>query len=62
MVVLNIITPSSEHTVYFKEPLSNPNYIRLLSTSLYNSWYNLKKKQEEKYLGLLVILVKKKIS
>ena len=46
MVVLIIIAPSSEHTVYFKEPLSNPSYIRLLSASLYNSWYNLKKRTE----------------
>ena len=30
--------------VYFDHDNANPNYIRLLSASLYNSWYNLKKK------------------
>ena len=50
MVVLTIIAPSNEHTVYFKEPLSNPSYIRLLSASLYNSWYNLKKKRWTNFL------------
>ena len=46
MVVLTIIAPSSEHTVYFKEPIPKPSYIRLLSASLYNSWLNLKKRGE----------------
>ena len=46
MVVLTIIAPSSQHTFYFKEPLSNPSYICLLSASLYNSSYNLKKRGE----------------
>ena len=60
MVVLTIIAPSSKHTVYFKEPLSNPSYIHLLSASLYNSWFNLKK--EEKYPGLLLMIIKKQLS
>ena len=28
-------------TVYFDHDIANPNYIRLLSASMYNSWYNL---------------------
>ena len=44
MVVLAIIAPSSEHTVYFNQPMKKPNYIRLLSCTFYNSWHNLKKK------------------
>ena len=42
MVVLTIIAPSSEHTVYFDQPIPKPSYIRLLSASLYYLWYNLK--------------------
>ena len=30
MVLLTIIADSSDHTVYFKEPIPKPNYIRLL--------------------------------
>ena len=41
MVVLTIIAPSNDHTVYFDNPIPQPNYIRLLSCSLSNSWYNL---------------------
>ena len=32
------------HTVYFKEPIKNFQYIKLVSCSLYNSWINLKEK------------------
>ena len=42
MVVLTIIAPLNEHTVQFEQPIEKPTYIRLLSHSLYNSWYNLK--------------------
>ena len=42
MVVLTINAPSNDYTVYFDQPISKPNYIRLLNCSLYNSWYNLK--------------------
>ena len=42
MVVLTIVAPSNDHTVYFDQPIPKPNYIRLLSCLLYNSWYNLK--------------------
>ena len=41
MVVLTIVTTSNPHTLYFDHPIEKPRYIRLLSASLYNSWYNL---------------------
>ena len=41
MVLLTIVAPSNPHTVYFDHDIVNPNYIRLLSASMYNSWYNL---------------------
>ena len=40
MVLLTIVAPSNPHTVYFDHDIANPNYIRLLSASMYNSWYN----------------------
>ena len=47
MTILTIITNANDHTVYFKEPLERGfEYIRLISCSLYNSWYNLKEKGE----------------
>ena len=42
MVLLTIFTTSNPHTLYFDHPIEKPNYIKLLSMSLYNSWYNLK--------------------
>ena len=42
MVLLTIVTTSNPHTLYFDHPIEKPSYIRLLSASLYNSWYNLK--------------------
>ena len=42
MVLLRIVTNSNPHTLYFDHPIEKPSYIRLLSTSLYNSWNNLK--------------------
>ena len=45
MVLLTIIAPSSEHTIYFDQPIRKPSYLRLLGCSLYNSWHNLKKKR-----------------
>ena len=48
MVVLTINAPSNDYTVYFDQPIPKPNYIRLLNCSLYNSWYNLKKKRLSK--------------
>ena len=47
MTVLTIITNSNNHTVYFEKPLERGfEYIRLIKSSLYNSWYNLKNKGE----------------
>ena len=43
MVLLTVVTTSNPHTLYFDHPIEKPNYIRLLSASLYNSWNNLKK-------------------
>ena len=44
MTILTIITNANDHTVYFKEPIKNFQYIKLVSCSLYNSWLNLKEK------------------
>ena len=47
MTILTIITNSNDHTVYFEKPLERGfEYIRLISCSLYNSWYNLKERGE----------------
>ena len=43
MVVLTVITTKNYHTVYLNEVLVNIKRIKLLSCSLYNSWYNLKR-------------------
>ena len=43
MVLLTVVTTSNPHTLYFENPIEKPNYIRLLSASLYNSWNTLKK-------------------
>ena len=42
MVLLTIVTNSNPRTLYFDHPIEKPSYIRLLFTSIYNSWYNLK--------------------
>ena len=42
MVLLTVVTNSNPHTLYFDHPIEKPSYIRLLSASLYNSWYTLK--------------------
>ena len=44
MVLLTVVTTSNPHTLYFDHPIEKPSYIRLLSASLYNSWYNLKER------------------
>ena len=47
MTILTIITNSNDHTVYFENPLERGfEYIRLISCSLFNSWYNLKERGE----------------
>ena len=49
MVLLTIVTSSNPHTLYFDHPIEKPSYIRLLSTSLYNSCNNLK---EEAFISV----------
>ena len=45
MVIVTVVTKENPHTVYFEPyPIQKPSYIRVLSCSLYNSWFNLKKK------------------
>ena len=52
MTVLTIITNANDHTVYFEKPLERGfEYIRLISCSLYNSWYNLKERGEIGFVG-----------
>ena len=50
MVVLTIDAPSSEHTVYFDQPIEKPRFISLVSCSLYNSWNNLKQAGSVAYI------------
>ena len=42
MVILSIVAPSNEHTVYFDSPIEKPRFINLKTCSLYNTWFNLK--------------------
>ena len=42
MVIITILAKTNPCTVYFDHPIREPKYVRLLSASLYNSWYNLK--------------------
>ena len=47
MTILTIITNSNDVIIYFENPLNRGfEYIRLISCSLYNSWYNLKERGE----------------
>ena len=47
MTILTIITNSNDVIIYFENPIERGfEYIRLISCSLYNSWYNLKEKGE----------------
>ena len=52
MVVLTVVTNSNPHTLYFDHPIEKPNFIRLLSASFYNSWYNLKQNASIVYTNL----------
>ena len=54
MVLLAIVTTSNPHTLYFDHPIEKPSYIRLLSASIYNSWYNRKRAELfEPYLTVM---------
>ena len=47
MTILTIITNANDHTVDFEKTLERGfEYIRLISCSLFNSWYNLKERGE----------------
>ena len=50
MVLLAIVTTSNPYTVYFDHDIANPNYIHLISASIYNSWHNLKHRADMSYL------------
>ena len=51
MTILTIITNANDHTVYFEKTLERGfEYIRLISCSLFNSWYNLKERGEIGFL------------
>ena len=43
MVVLTIVTNNNGEPVHFEEPIPKVNFIKLISCSLFNSWYNLKR-------------------
>lgn len=40
--MVTIVAPSNDQTVHLEHPIEKLTYIRLLSYSLYNYWYNLK--------------------
>ena len=47
MTILTIIKNANDVIIYFENPLERGfEYIRLISCSFYNSWYNLKEKGE----------------
>ena len=46
MVLLTIVTTSNPRTLYFDHAITKLSYIRLLSASIYNSWFNLKNQAE----------------
>ena len=50
MTILTIITNANGHTVYFKEPIKNFQFIKLVSCFLFNSWINLK---ESGYISII---------
>ena len=58
MVLLTIVALSNPHTVYFDHDIAKPNYIRLLSASIYNSWYNLADNEQCQFDWLTVETVK----
>jgi len=42
MVVHTIVTEKNGEAIFFDEPIPQVHFIKLISCSLYNSWYNLK--------------------
>ena len=51
MVIITILAKTNPYTVNFDHPIREPKYVRLLSASLYNSWYNLKNGGEIKLMS-----------
>jgi len=43
MVVLTIVAQKNGETIYFGDPIPKVHFMKLISCSLYNSWYTLKK-------------------
>ena len=43
MVVLTIVTKENRKPVHFEELIPKVNFIKLISSSIHNSWYNLKR-------------------
>jgi len=43
MVVLTIVTQQNGGTIYFEKPIPKVHFMKLVSSSLYNSWDTLKK-------------------
>ena len=41
MVVLTIVTQHNGETINFEKPIPKVHFMKLISCSLYNSWYNL---------------------
>ena len=47
MAVLTIVTNKNREPVYFEDPIPKANLIKLISCSLFNNWYNLKREAVE---------------
>ena len=43
MVVFTIVTQKNGETIFLDEPISQVHFMKLISCSLYNSWYTLKR-------------------
>ena len=62
MTILTIITNANDVIIYFENPLERGfEYIRLISCSLYNSWYNLKERGEIGFIDNSGITTTKRI-
>ena len=62
MTILTIITNANDVIIYFENPLERGfEYIRLISCSLFNSWYNLKEKGEIGFIDNSGITTTKRI-